>query len=244
MEAAALPGRFGAFGGSLKRRALNYRQRPRNYSTRNPFRRHTRSVTLQHVRRKLIFAGLTAALIAVLVIGLVSARKSDPAGGTRTPASLPLAQAKEQLRGSPAPLAALHRQSAKLLGGGSAAFVARLRSLRGYPVVVNKWGSWCPPCRAEFPHFQREAAKHGTKIAFLGVDGQDVDSSARKFLANYPVSYPSYIDGNLKIAKYLQAVNAFPSTVFYDRTGGVAYIRQGSYADERSLASDIRRYAR
>lgn len=195
--------------------------------------------------RKLVFGALAVTLVAVLVIGLLSARKSEPAssGGGKA-ASLPLAKAQTQLRGSPAPLAAIHAQSSELLGGGSAAFVKRLHSLRGYPVVVNKWGSWCPPCRAEFPHFQREAARHGKTIAFLGVDGQDNDNSARKFLAKYPVSYPSYIDANLKIGKYLQAVNAFPSTVFYDRRGGVAYIKQGSYPDERTLAADIRRYAR
>ncbi len=196
--------------------------------------------------RKLVFGALAVALVVLVVLGVLSARKSEPGGGSSggKAASLPLAKAQARLRGSPAPLAALHAQSSELLGGGSAAFVKRLRSLRGYPVVVNKWGSWCPPCRAEFPHFQREAAKHGKTIAFLGVDGQDNDNSARKFLAKYPVSYPSYIDGDLKIGRYLQAVNAFPSTVFYDRRGGVAYIRQGSYPDERSLAADIRRYAR
>lgn len=202
------------------------------------------SVTLQHVRRKLIFGGLAVALVGVLVAGVISARKSEPASGSPTPASFPLAKATAQLEGAPAPLAALHDQSSELLGGGSEAFVKRLRALRGYPVVVNKWGSWCPPCRAEFPHFQRQAARHGKRVAFLGVDGQDNAKSARKFLATYPVAYPSYIDGDLKIGKYLQALNAFPSTVFYDRKGGVAYVKQGSYPDERSLARDIRRYAR
>jgi len=203
------------------------------------------SVTLNRVSRKLIFAVLAVVLVGVLVAGVVSARKSEPATkGAAASASLPLAEARARLEGSPAPLAGLHAQSSKLLGGGSTAFVRRLHALRGYPIVVNKWGSWCPPCRAEFPHFQRQAAKHGRQIAFLGVDGQDNEKSARTFLAKFPVAYPSYIDGDLKIGRYLQAVNAFPSTVFYDRRGGVAYIRQGSYPDERSLARDIRRYAR
>ncbi len=191
-----------------------------------------------------MFVAVAVVLVGVLVAGVLNARKSEPATGRAAPASLPLAKAKARLEGSPPPLAALHDQSSELLGGGSTAFVKRLRALRGYPVVVNKWGSWCPPCRAEFPHFQRQAAKRGKQIAFLGVDGQDNDKSARRFLAKFPVAYPSYVDDDLKIGKYLQAVNAFPSTVFYDRKGGVAYIKQGSYPDERSLARDIRRYAR
>ena len=111
-------------------------------------------------------------------------------------------------------------------------------------MVVNKWGSWCGPCRAEFPVFQRLSVRHGKRVAFLGVDGEDNAASARRFLREYPVSYPSYVDDHLAIARQLRAVQAFPSTVFYDRRGQIAYVKQGSYADERALAQDIRRYAR
>ncbi len=58
-------------------------------------------------------------------------------------------------RGSPPTLAALHGQADRLLGGGLSAFRARLAALHGYPVVVNKWASWCGPCQSEFPVFQK-----------------------------------------------------------------------------------------
>jgi cytochrome c biogenesis protein CcmG, thiol:disulfide interchange protein DsbE len=148
------------------------------------------------------------------------------------------------LKGAPAPLAALHRQSNDLLRGGPEAFKRRLHDLRGYPVVVNKWASWCGPCRGEFPYFQRQSVKLGKRIAFLGVNSQDNNGDARSFLRQFPVSYPSYEDGKLAIAAVFNGVQAFPTTAFYDRKGSLSYVHQGGYATESKLAEDIRRYAR
>ena len=152
--------------------------------------------------------------------------------------------ARQALARSPAPLASLHAQANRLLGGGPAAFKARLRTLRGHPVVVNKWASWCGPCRAEFPFFQRLSVRKGRRIAFLGVNANDNEAAARRFLRELPVSYPSYEDGNLKVSAVFNGVAAFPTTVFYDRKGRLSYLHQGGYATERKLARDIARYAR
>jgi cytochrome c biogenesis protein CcmG, thiol:disulfide interchange protein DsbE len=151
---------------------------------------------------------------------------------------------KTALAGAPAPLASLHEQANKLLDGGPDGFKKRLRELRGYPVVVNKWASWCGPCRAEFPYFQAQSQKLGKRVAFLGVNSQDNDGDARKFLGEYPVSYPSYKDGDLAIAAEFNAVQAFPTTAFSDKKGELAYVHQGGYASQQKLADDISRYAR
>lgn len=151
---------------------------------------------------------------------------------------------KSALAGAPAPLAKLHAQANQLLGGGAKAFDARLDELRGYPVVVNKWASWCPPCRAEFPLFQRQSIERGKEVAFLGVDAQDNDSDAKRFLERFPVSFPSYRDPDLKVSARIKAVAAFPSTAFYDSKGELAYVKQGGYATEEKLVADIERYAR
>jgi cytochrome c biogenesis protein CcmG/thiol:disulfide interchange protein DsbE len=147
------------------------------------------------------------------------------------------------LQGAPPRLAAIHAQQNELLAGGTSAFESRLRELRGFPVVVNKWASWCGPCRAEFPYFQSEAAKHGTKVAFLGVDANDGEDSAREFLAEFPVPYPSYLDPDQSISDQIGATN-FPATAFYDSSGKLAYVRQGGYGEASELAADIKRYAR
>jgi cytochrome c biogenesis protein CcmG, thiol:disulfide interchange protein DsbE len=156
----------------------------------------------------------------------------------------PSASERKALAGAAPPLAALHRQANELLGGGPDAFERRLRELRGHPVVVNKWASWCGPCRAEFPFFRRQALKLGKRVAFLGVDSNDNDAAARKFLRRFPVPYPSYRDADLEIAALFRGVQAFPVTAFYDAKGKLAFVHQGGYPTEEKLAEDIERYAR
>jgi cytochrome c biogenesis protein CcmG/thiol:disulfide interchange protein DsbE len=143
------------------------------------------------------------------------------------------------LAGSPAPLAALHRQGDELLGGGQDAYEKRIAALRGYPVVVNVWASWCGPCRFEFPTLQKLSAKYGKRVAFLGVDSQDSDDAARTFLSEAPVPYPSYTDPDEDIKASLGADFGLPDTAFYDRTGRLVYLKQGPYSDEGELRNDI-----
>jgi cytochrome c biogenesis protein CcmG, thiol:disulfide interchange protein DsbE len=154
------------------------------------------------------------------------------------------AVAREAYASAPAPLRALYEQSNELLGGGKDAFEDRLRELRGHPVVVNKWGSWCDPCRRELPHFQRQAIAHARDVAFLGVDAVDVVPDAEALLEKLPLTYPSYTDEDLKISGLFNGVAVTPVTAFYDAKGELAYMKQGEYASEQDLARDIRRYAR
>ena len=151
---------------------------------------------------------------------------------------------EQALADAPAPLADLYAEGNELLSGGLDAFDARLEELRGYPVVVNKWASWCGPCRAEFPFFQAQAAKLGEEIAFLGVDGQDSDDAARTFLDELPLPYPSYSDPDLEISKELDAEIEFPSTIFFDSEGEQVYVHRGGYQDESDLVADIEKYTR
>jgi thiol-disulfide isomerase/thioredoxin len=148
------------------------------------------------------------------------------------------------LAGAPRPLAALYRQGNRLLSGGTSAFEGELARLKGYPVVVNKWASWCGPCRVEFPWFQQLSAKLGKRIAFVGVDSNDSSAAARTFLGEYPVPYPSYSDPGQDIARAIKATVGFPGTAFYDRRGSQVFVRQGQYPSKAALEADIKRYAR
>lgn len=146
------------------------------------------------------------------------------------------------LAGAPAPLAALHKQGNDLLDGGTDAYEQRLAELRGYPVVVNVWASWCVPCRQEFPSLQKASARYGKKVAFLGVNSEDSNDAAATFLREAPVPYPSYTDPDKDIFDSIGGIG-FPDTAYYDRSGELVYVKQGQYASESDLEDDIRRYA-
>lgn len=187
-----------------------------------------------HMQRLAIALG-AAALLVVLVIGLSQAG----GGGSVNPKSA----GSVKLTGGPPRLAKLHDQANQLLQGGPQAYRERIKGLRGYPIVVNKWASWCGPCRAEFPEFQRLSRKYARRVAFLGVNSNDNRGDAVRFLKSYPVPYPSYEDGNNEIAQVFNGVLAFPTTVFYDSRGKIAFLHQGGYATVAALDRDIRRYA-
>jgi len=147
------------------------------------------------------------------------------------------------LAGSPPPLAALHKQANDLLPGGSAAFEKRIAALRGYPVVVNVWASWCGPCRMEFPVLQKLAARYGKRVAFVGVNSEDSDDAAATFLREEPVPYPSYTDPDKKIWYSIGSSVGLPNTVFYDSSGRIDHLKPGPYSDPTELEADVRRYA-
>jgi cytochrome c biogenesis protein CcmG, thiol:disulfide interchange protein DsbE len=199
--------------------------------------------TLQPMRRALPFL-VAAALAAVLVIGLTQAGGDGEqgSGGQESAGSFDLSSARERLQGAPAPLAALHEQSNQLLGGGADAFEERMRELRGHPVVINKWASWCGPCRAEFPIFQNVATARGREIAFLGVDGKDSRSAAAGFLEEFPLPYPSYEDPDEDIAREIGAPANYPVTLFVDADGKTVFIHQGGYRSEADLVDDIEQW--
>jgi len=146
------------------------------------------------------------------------------------------------LAGSPPVLAALHRQGSELLRGGLDPYEKRIRALRGFPVVVNAWASWCGPCRLEFPAFQRASAAYGKRVAFLGVNSQDSEEDARTFLDEAPVPYPSYSDPDEAIANELGAFG-LPATAFYDREGELVFLDLKPYLEAGELRADIERYA-
>ena len=189
--------------------------------------------------KRLTLAAGAAVVLALLVVGLLQL------GGSGSPprSTLTLAQMRARLAGSPPALEALHTQANELLAGGLPALRARLESLRGTPVVINKWASWCEACRAEFGIFQRVSVTRGHTVAFIGIDsGESSRADALAFLRSFPVSYPSYYDHGEQMGTAITDSTFTPVTVFYNRRGAL-FIHQGPYPSVAKLERDVERYA-
>lgn len=191
--------------------------------------------------KRVSLAALALAILVLLVVGLTQIGSSS--SQSAPPVRLTLVQMRERLAGAPPRLAALHRQADELLPGGLTALRARLASLRGTPVVINKWASWCEPCRAEFGILQRVSLVRGREVAFIGIDS---DESSRAeplaFLRAFPLSYPSYYDPSGRAGLTITDSTFTPVTVFYDRSGG-EFIHQGPFPSVAKLEAAVERYA-
>jgi cytochrome c biogenesis protein CcmG, thiol:disulfide interchange protein DsbE len=192
------------------------------------------------MKRMLKRIGPLLALFASLLMALVGGGCGSSGSGGDGGSHPDYAKA---LAGSPPPLAALHKQANDLLPGGQDAFEKRLAQLRGYPVVVNVWASWCGPCRFEFPVLQKLSARYGKRVAFLGINTEDSDDAAATFLREEPVPYPSYSDPDKEIAESLGVHGGYPDTAFYDESGKLVYLKIGPYTQDSDLETDVRRYA-
>ncbi|MBA3264170.1 MAG: TlpA family protein disulfide reductase [Thermoleophilaceae bacterium] len=96
-----------------------------------------------------------------------------------------------------------------------------LTELRGQPVVLNFWASWCPPCREEAPRLEagwRTARREG--VLFLGLDMQDLPGDARDFIREFELSYPQVRDDGDDVARDW-GVTGLPETFFISRRGRV-----------------------
>ena len=96
-----------------------------------------------------------------------------------------------------------------------------LSELRGTPVVLNFWASWCEPCRVEAPVLERgweQAQRQG--VLFLGLDMQDVTGDAREFLREFDVSYLNVREGGKETARRYGATG-LPETYFISARGQV-----------------------
>ncbi len=173
-----------------------------------------------------------------VVIGIRQSPKSERPG--RAPSTHETAGARHR---APAPLRELYAKGDALRHLQGDDFVATVRRLRGYPVVINKWASWCKPCREEFPMLRRMSAKYGDRVAFIGINAGDSNKPARAFLRENPTLYPHVIDPSEQISGALHAGRVFPSTIFLDRDANIVKVSPGPFPTQAKLEQAIRRYA-
>jgi thiol-disulfide isomerase/thioredoxin len=117
-------------------------------------------------------------------------------------------------------------------------------SYRGKIVVLNVWGSWCPPCRGESQTLKYLDEQYGPQgVAFLGDDIQDTPTNALFFLHSEGITYPSVNDASGAVEERLAIavpINGTPTTLVIDKTGHIAGMIDGpvSYFDLTTLLRD------
>ena len=110
--------------------------------------------------------------------------------------------------------------------------------LRGHPVVVNFWASWCVPCKKEAPVLDASALAHRGRVVFLGIDVQDFKSDARRFLHRYNTPYVSVRDGAGSTYD-AYGLTGLPETYWLDARGRIVAHHAGQI-DHDQLEAGIR----
>jgi cytochrome c biogenesis protein CcmG/thiol:disulfide interchange protein DsbE len=101
-----------------------------------------------------------------------------------------------------------------------------LADYRGQPVVLNFWATWCPPCRAEVPHFQDASVKYNGQATILGIDQGEPLPIIADFASTFNLSYPLLLDQDGAVNRQY-GVAALPTTVFVDANGIVREVYTG-----------------
>ena len=114
--------------------------------------------------------------------------------------------------------------------------------LKGHPLVLNFFASWCIPCRHEAPQLAASASEHAGRVVFLGIDVQDLTSDARRFLARYHVNYVAVHDGSGSTYDGY-GLTGVPETYWVDARGRIVAHYPGEIP-RRLLEQGIREAAR
>lgn len=105
------------------------------------------------------------------------------------------------------------------------------------PVVVNVWASWCGPCRSEAPLLRSAYEEFGSRIRFIGVDVNDTQQGAQRFIAQYGLDFEHYFDPRSALSTALRSTGV-PHTYFFAPGGELRYAHHG-IIDEQTIAVHI-----
>lgn len=156
----------------------------------------------------IVLLAVVVVLLALLAYGLVRQGVSQPKSG-------------------PAPDFTL-----QLFDGGQIS----LSELRGRPVIINFWASWCDPCRDEAPFLERAWRKRKDQgVMFIGIDYLDSEKEALAYLKEFDITYPNGPDLASKIAQQYR-IRGVPETFIVNPEGRIVFFKPGPMTEEELLA--------
>ena len=102
----------------------------------------------------------------------------------------------------------------------------KLADLRGRPVLINFWATWCGPCQQEMPLIEQYYQKYKSDLVVLAVNSAEPQTDVQTFVTNYNLTFPVLLDPDYKVED-LYRVRAFPTTFFVDKSGTIRYQQIG-----------------
>ncbi len=165
---------------------------------------------------------VASVVLAAIVLMAASCTERTPESLSPAPATAPVASAATPVAiGKPAPDFTVTGLDGKEV---------KLSSLRGKPVYLDFWATWCPPCRASLPHTQKLATNHGSEITVLAISDEE-QPVIEKFRKDNSYNYPTYRDIDDSAAR-LYSVESIPTFVTIDKDGIVVDYQSGYGGDE------------
>ncbi len=120
-----------------------------------------------------------------------------------------------------------------------AALVGRVHRLRGTPIMILAWASWCGPCQPDLQRVLRAAAHYHHEVKFLLADTTDSRKRARRVLIRRGLRYPIYETQTKLQGIVPQPLRGLPTLIFINRQGKVSYVHPGEYLSVAAIEHDI-----
>ena len=165
----------------------------------------------------IVICTVNVVLLVLFWTQLLTPAQNKQHTGTSTGSVYSLEDVSSPLLGKTAPDFTL-----PVLSTGTNHATVHLNALKGKPIILNFWASWCGPCNDEAPLLQKSwSGLQAQHIVFIGIDGSERTSDALNFMHEYGISYVNVQDTLSSATALDYGITGMPETIFIDRQGKV-----------------------